>query len=77
MRYFYNEPGGVRAGPYTRDELRQLHLSGVVKPDTLVILEGAEAPVVFSELWADWQNPQQPSSKAYATFAARASHQVS
>ena len=71
MRYFYDQPDGERVGPYTRDELRQLHLSGVVKPDTLVTPEGAETPVVFSELWAEWQNPQQQSSKAYATFAAR------
>ena len=27
-------------GPYTRDELRQLHLSGVVKPETLVMVGG-------------------------------------
>ena len=71
MRYFYHEPGGARVGPYTRDELRQLHLSGVVKPDTLVTPEGAEAPVVFSELWAEWQDPQHQPGKAYATFAAR------
>ena len=72
MRYFYQEPGGARVGPYTRDELRQLHLSGVVKPDTLVTPEGAEAPVIFSKLWAEWQDPQHQPGKAYMTFAARA-----
>ena len=69
MRYFYHEPGGTRVGPYTRDELRQLHLSGVVKPDTLVTPEGAEASIVFSELWAQWQDPQATSYLALSLAA--------
>src|SRR5688572_475543 len=71
MRYFYQEPGGGRVGPYSQDELRQLHLNGVVKPETLVTPEGGEASVVFGELWVKWQNPQHESGKAYARFAAR------
>ena len=62
MRYFYDEPGGARVAR-SRDELRQLHLGGVVKPDTLVTPEGAEASVIFSELWAQWQDPQQQSAR--------------
>ena len=71
MRYFYHDAAGVRVGPYTRDELRQLHLSGVVKPETPVAGEGEERAVPFSDLWAEWQSARQEPRKAYANFAAK------
>lgn len=55
MRYFYQDAAGQRIGPYSRDELRQLHLSGVVKPETPVTVEGAKVAVSFHEIWAQWQ----------------------
>jgi protease PrsW len=56
MRYFYQGEGGVEAGPYTREELRQLHLSGVIKPDTVIRLEDTGKAIPFQELWAQWQS---------------------
>jgi protease PrsW len=76
MRYFYQEASGAKIGPYTKDELRQLHLSGVVRPDTLVTPEGADSAVAFGEVWTEWQSPQQEPRKAYAKFAARTSEDL-
>lgn len=61
MRYFYQDETGSRLGPYSRDELRQLHLSGVVKFETLITTEGAERIVPFGELWVQWQAASEPS----------------
>lgn len=55
MRYFYQDGSGPRLGPYSKDELRQLHLSAAVTPATLVTAEGSENAVPFRELWAQWQ----------------------
>lgn len=55
MRYFYQDSAGRRVGPYTKDELRQLHLSGAVPHDAVVWPENSETSVVFHDLWAEWQ----------------------
>jgi len=52
MRYFYHDSSLGRVGPYTLEELRRLHLSGLVRPDTLILPEGGEAGVMFHELWS-------------------------
>lgn len=62
MRYFYLDKDGNRAGPYSRDELRQLHLSGAVGQDTIVEPEGAAA-VPFREIWAGWRRPTGSASE--------------
>ena len=71
MRYHYQDASGTKIGPYTRDELRQLHLSGVVAMDTLVTPEGEEKYVRFSELWTEWNASSSETQRAYARFAAR------
>jgi protease PrsW len=71
MRYFYEDATGTRIGPYTKEELRQLHLNGVVKPEMLVAMEGQERTMRFGELWAEWQSTRQEPRKAYASFAAK------
>src|SRR5215216_576900 len=53
MRYFYRDQNRRDIGPYTMDELRQLHLSGVVNPDTEVVQENLNTVIVFKELWAN------------------------
>jgi RsiW-degrading membrane proteinase PrsW (M82 family) len=55
MRYFYYDQNGQQLGPYTMEELRQLHLNGVVKPDTMVVPEGSDSRTRFQELWANWR----------------------
>jgi protease PrsW len=55
MRYFYQDGSDQRVGPYSKEELRQLHLSGAVMPATPVTVEGSEKAVPFRELWAQWQ----------------------
>jgi len=55
MRYFYQDGSDQRVGPYSKDELRQLHLSGAVRSETLVIAEGSENAVPFRELWTQWK----------------------
>lgn len=64
MRYFYLD-AGRRVGPYTPDELRQLHLNGVVKPDTQILADGSDVAIPFSEYWAKTVGsgvpPKQPS----------------
>ncbi len=52
MRFFYRDQKDQEIGPYTMDELRQLHLNGIVTPDTPVVQEEDNSTVVFKELWA-------------------------
>ena len=52
MRYFYADSNHSRLGPYTMAELRQLHLSGVVRAETLVTDETGAGAVLFKDLWA-------------------------
>jgi protease PrsW len=51
MIFHYRDSNGAKAGPYTADELRQLHLSGVVKPETEVFEGDAAGGVAFREVW--------------------------
>ena len=39
MRYFYQDQNYEWIGPYTMEELRQLHLNGIIKPDTTTMDE--------------------------------------
>lgn len=71
MRYFYQDPAGAKIGPYTREELRQLHLSGVIGMEVLVTPEGAEHYVRFGQLWAEWSAAASGTQRVYARFAAR------
>src|SRR5262245_1877714 len=52
MSYYYQDDKFDRIGPYSWDELKQLHLSGTVKPDTRVHEDGKVEPVLFKDLWA-------------------------
>jgi protease PrsW len=66
MRYFYEDASGQRIGPYSADELRQLHLSGVVRPETAVTVGGAEATVPFREIWTQWQTALEGTRRTVA-----------
>ena len=81
MRYFYEDVTSGRVGPYTAEELRQLHLAGTVKPDTLVFTEGEGSPQRFHEFWAKSRSTPSgtgatPSPKNFSStdpsFAERA-----
>jgi hypothetical protein len=52
MKYFYRAAGGQRVGPYTAAELRQLHLSGVVKAETEIFSGDSTTGVPLRESWA-------------------------
>jgi protease PrsW len=52
MSYFYRDGKGDEIGPYTMEELRQLHLNGVVKPETEVMNDQTSEVKAFRELWA-------------------------
>lgn len=50
-RYYYHDAENHVVGPYSAEELRQLHLSGVVKPETLIVQEGQSVHSAFREFW--------------------------
>ena len=69
MRYFYQDASGGAAGPYTFDELRQLHLSGQIGPDTRMVGEdGIE--LRFGALWTT-----QCANRGEVPFAEKAAAQ--
>jgi protease PrsW len=79
MRYFYQDASQAPAGPYSKEELRQLHLSGIVTQQTPVTIEGSDTAVPFREIWAAWQaNPEQKSTTPAAgeDFRVLAPHLV-
>src|SRR5205814_9915991 len=71
MRYVYQDKNHEWIGPYTMEELRQLHLNGIVKPDTPTMVEGGDTTVLFKDLWSRSRigeragsSPPQPTSAA-------------
>jgi RsiW-degrading membrane proteinase PrsW (M82 family) len=51
MRYFYQDSRFARIGPHSLEELRRLHLSGAIQPDTLVLADdGNETAVPLGKL---------------------------
>lgn len=52
MKYFYEDGQHSRLGPYSWDELKQLHLSGTVRPGMFVTVEGNAEPILFKDLWS-------------------------
>jgi protease PrsW len=52
MRYFYEDATQGRLGPYTLEELRQLHLNGTIRPDTTILSEDGLQSLPFQEFWA-------------------------
>jgi len=52
MRYVYQDQNHEWIGPYTMEELRQLHLNGIIKPDTPTMVEGGNTTVLFKDLWS-------------------------
>lgn len=62
MRYFYQDSTFGRVGPYTLDELGQLHLSGAIRLDTIVIPDGSDIGIVFKDLWAQPQSNTSPAT---------------
>jgi RsiW-degrading membrane proteinase PrsW (M82 family) len=52
MKYYYQDDNRSRIGPYSWDELKQLHLIGVVRADMFVLEDGGGEPIPFKDLWA-------------------------
>src|SRR5690242_8187347 len=57
MRYYYEDATQGRVGPYTLEELRQLHLNGTVQPDTIIVTEDGMQSLPFQEFWAGANRP--------------------
>jgi RsiW-degrading membrane proteinase PrsW (M82 family) len=57
VRYFFDDAHHLRRGPYTLEELRQLHWTGQLHPETPVFPEGSLESIPFKDLWA-----QQPAA---------------
>ena len=75
MRYFYQDQNHEWIGPYMMEELRQLHLNGIVKPDTPTMVEGGNTTVLFKDLWSKLRideqagsSPTPPTSAAATSF---------
>ncbi len=52
MRYFYADSSNQPIGPYTIDELKQLHLNGTVRAENWVVEEGGSQWQPYSNLIA-------------------------
>ena len=65
MGFFYLDTNGRQIGPYTAGELRQLHLSGTVKPETAILEEGRAATIPFCEIWPRLSR-DAPASTAFS-----------
>jgi RsiW-degrading membrane proteinase PrsW (M82 family) len=85
MRYFYRDAQRQEIGPYTLEELRQLHLNGTVRMDTEVVEEGAGKVIPFRELWSRTRaaeptqgtNPSaDPAGARAASFAQRTTEEL-
>lgn len=50
MNYYYANTQNQPLGPYSLEDLRQLHLAGVIKPETYVIEENGTAWQTMSTL---------------------------
>ncbi|MBI3415438.1 MAG: PrsW family intramembrane metalloprotease [Verrucomicrobia bacterium] len=62
MRYFYQDASGAMCGPYTFEELRQLHFAAEIRADTTMLTEDGRGPIQFRELWAREQARPEPAS---------------
>ena len=51
MKFFYRDSNGAKAGPYSAEEMRALHLSGVVKPETETFEGESATGVPFRDVW--------------------------
>lgn len=76
MNYFYRDSNGAKAGPYTAEELRQLHLSGVVRHETEVFEGESEATVPFREVWPRLSAGPRPQSGATFSTFERLTHRT-
>ncbi|MBI3881137.1 MAG: PrsW family intramembrane metalloprotease [Verrucomicrobia bacterium] len=82
MRYFYDDAKLGRVGPYTDEELRQLHLNGTVKPDSMISPEGGGTAMAFHEFWAKrpataggtWSSVEDFTTKAREDLKALVPH---
>lgn len=68
MPYFYRDAKSEEIGPYTMEELRQLHLSGVVKPETEIMSDDTGEVVAFRELWANGRLQKQDRETLKESF---------
>lgn len=62
MRYFYRDHDRRRVGPFTWDELRDLHFQGVVRPDTELVPEDGFEVIYFRDLWAGISGAPPPNN---------------
>jgi len=55
-----------KVGPYSDAELRQLHLNGILKPDTLLTPEDGGATLPFQQYWA--QRPKDVKTDTWESL---------
>ena len=70
MRYYYQHEQLGSVGPYTAEELRTLHLHGVVRPETPISLEQGGPEVLFKELWSQLEQEVASSGATRPGFVA-------
>lgn len=62
MRYYYLDSAGNALGPYTSQEMRQLHLSGQILGDTQVRPENSSTFTLFREVWPSISSAESAKS---------------
>src|SRR4051812_16687314 len=68
MAYFYRDAKSEEIGPYTMEELRQLHLSGVIKPETEIVSDQTGEVVAFRALWASSRGQSEGREQLKSSF---------
>lgn len=67
-RYYYASPDNKPMGPHTLEELKQLHLNGVITPRTLIAKDGDDAWTPYEDIVGSFsprsapRMPEKPST---------------
>jgi hypothetical protein len=67
MRYYYADAANQPIGPYELEELRRLHVAGVIRPDTLVAQEAGTSWRPYRDLMIPATPPPPDSPLLAAT----------
>ncbi len=74
MKQYYYIQEGKTLGPYTREQLAQLHQDAVITPETRIAEDGGEAWLSYAELVADSEPHLPPLQDAGETITETCLH---